>query len=234
MMICAPVVTIDGPSGSGKGTLCQVMSQKLKWHILDSGAIYRVLALLVLYHQVDISSEKGIMALAHNLDVRFLFQNGDLRVMLKRVDISMKIRSQVVSDLASRIAAFPYVREMLLNFQRGFRKLPGLIADGRDMGTVVFPDTSLKIFLDANLETRTYRRMLQLHKNGVNVNFNELLSQMKERDERDRNRSVAPLMLRDDALIINSTHISKQQVTEIALDYVRTKINVSISKHYIQ
>ncbi|VFP80769.1 (d)CMP kinase [Candidatus Erwinia haradaeae] len=224
MMICAPVITIDGPSGSGKGTLCQAMSQELKWNILDSGAIYRILALLVLHHQVDINSEKAIMPLAGNLDVQFLFQNGDLKVMLKRVDISIKIRSQIVSDLASRLAVLPRVREILLNFQRSFRKLPGLIADGRDMGTVVFPDTSLKIFLDANLEARTYRRMLQLQKNGVSVNFNELLFQMEKRDERDCNRSVAPLILRDDVLIINSTHIPKQKVTEIALDYVRTKL----------
>ncbi|VFP88725.1 (d)CMP kinase [Candidatus Erwinia haradaeae] len=224
MMICAPVITIDGPSGSGKGTLCQAMSQELKWNILDSGAIYRILALLILHYQVDISSEKAIISLASNLDVWFLFQNGDLKVMLKRVDISVKIRSQIVSDLASRIAALPCVRGILLNLQRSFRKWPGLIADGRDMGTVVFPDTPLKIFLDANLEARTYRRMLQLHKNGVNANFNELLFQMKERDERDCNRSVAPLMLKDDVLIINSTYIPAQKVTEIALDYVRKKL----------
>ncbi len=223
-MIFAPVVTIDGPSGSGKGTLCKAMSQELKWHILDSGAIYRVLALLALHHQVDVSSEKAIVSLADNLDVQFLFNNGALKVMLARVDISMQIRSQTVSDLASRIALFPHVRKVLLSFQRSFRKFPGLIADGRDMGTIVFPDTPLKIFLHANLEVRTNRRMLQLHKNGVNVNFNALLSQMQERDERDCNRSIAPLLLADDVLIINSTHIPRNQVTEIALHYVRTKL----------
>lgn len=150
MTAIAPVITIDGPSGAGKGTLCKAMAEALQWHLLDSGAIYRVLALAALHHHVDVASEDALVPLASHLDVRFVSTNGNLEVILEGEDVSGEIRTQEVANAASQVAAFPRVREALLRRQRAFRELPGLIADGRDMGTVVFPDAPVKIFLDAS------------------------------------------------------------------------------------
>lgn len=224
MTVTAPVITIDGPSGAGKGTLCKAMADALQWHLLDSGAIYRVLALAALHHQVDVSSEEALVPIAAHLDVRFVSHDGEMEVILEGEDVSTEIRSQDVSNTASRVAAFPRVREALLRRQRGFRELPGLIADGRDMGTVVFPDAPVKIFLDASSEERASRRMLQLQEKGFSVNFERLLSEIKERDERDRNRAIAPLVPAADALVLDSTTISIEQVIEIALNYAREKL----------
>lgn len=224
MAAIAPVITIDGPSGAGKGTLCKAMAEALQWHLLDSGAIYRVLALAALHHQVDIASEEALVPMAAHLDVRFVSQEGEMQVILEGEDVSSEIRTQDVSNTASKVAAFPRVREALLRRQRAFRELPGLIADGRDMGTVVFPDAPVKIFLDASSEERANRRMLQLQEKGFSVNFERLLSEIKERDERDRNRSIAPLVPADDALVLDSTSMSIEQVIEIALKYAREKL----------
>ena len=161
MTAIAPVITVDGPSGAGKGTLCKAMAEALQWHLLDSGAIYRVLALAALHHHVDIEAEEALVPLAAHLDVRFVSQEGELRVILEGEEVTGEIRTQDVSNTASRVAAFPRVREALLRRQRAFRDEPGLIADGRDMGTVVFPDAPVKIFLDASPEERGQRRMLQ-------------------------------------------------------------------------
>ncbi|ADP12128.1 (d)CMP kinase [Erwinia pyrifoliae] len=224
MTAIAPVITIDGPSGAGKGTLCKAMADALQWHLLDSGAIYRVLALAALHHQVDISSEEALVPIAAHLDVRFVSHNGEIEVILEGEDVSTEIRSQDVSNTASKVAAFPRVREALLRRQRAFRELPGLIADGRDMGTVVFTDAPVKIFLDASSEERASRRMLQLQEKGFSVNFERLLSEIKERDERDRNRAIAPLVPAADALVLDSTTMSIDQVIEIALKYAREKL----------
>ncbi|ATZ11195.1 (d)CMP kinase [Erwinia amylovora] len=224
MTATAPVITIDGPSGAGKGTLCKAMAEALQWHLLDSGAIYRVLALAALHHQVDISSEEALVPIAAHLDVRFVSHNGEIEVILEGEDVSTEIRSPDVSNTASKVAAFPRVREALLRRQRGFRELPGLIADGRDMGTVVFTDAPVKIFLDASSEERASRRMLQLQEKGFSVNFERLLSEIKERDERDRNRAIAPLVPAADALVLDSTTMSIEQVIEIALKYARDKL----------
>lgn len=224
MTAIAPVITIDGPSGAGKGTLCKAMAEALQWHLLDSGAIYRVLALAALHHQVDITSEEALVPIAAHLDVRFVSNGGAMEVILEGEDVSSEIRTQDVSNTASKVAAFPRVREALLRRQRGFRELPGLIADGRDMGTVVFPDAPVKIFLDASSEERANRRMLQLQEKGFSVNFERLLSEIKERDERDRNRAIAPLVPADDALVLDSTTMSIEQVIEIALKYAREKL----------
>ena len=206
MTAIAPVITIDGPSGAGKGTLCKAMAEALQWHLLDSGAIYRVLAL------------------AAHLDVRFVSTDGNLEVILEGEDVSGEIRTQEVANAASQVAAFPRVREALLRRQRGFREAPGLIADGRDMGTVVFPDAPVKIFLDASSEERAQRRMLQLQQKGFSVNFDRLLSEIKERDDRDRNRAVAPLVPAQDALVLDSTSLTIEQVIEKALQYARQKL----------
>ncbi|MCX0502056.1 (d)CMP kinase [Erwinia billingiae] len=226
MTAIAPVITIDGPSGAGKGTLCKAMAEALQWHLLDSGAIYRVLALAALHHQVDITSEEALVPIAAHLDVRFVSTNGEMEVILEGEDVSGEIRTQDVSNTASKVAAFPRVREALLRRQRGFRDLPGLIADGRDMGTVVFPDAPVKIFLDASSEGRAHRRMLQLQDKGFSVNFERLLSEIKERDDRDRNRAIAPLIPADDALVLDSTSMSIEQVIETALNYARKKLSL--------
>ncbi|GAB7259253.1 (d)CMP kinase [Dickeya ananatis] len=221
MAVTAPVITVDGPGGAGKGTLCKALANALQWNLLDSGAIYRVLALAALHHQVDITSEEALVPIASHLDVQFVPEDGQLKVILEGEDVSNEIRTQEVGNTASQAAVFPRVREALLRRQRAFRDAPGLIADGRDMGTVVFPDAQVKIFLDASAEERAKRRMLQLQTKGFNVNFERLLSEIKERDDRDRNRSVAPLVPAPDALVLDSTHMTLDEVVERALAYVR-------------
>ncbi|MGM3191316.1 (d)CMP kinase [Dickeya dadantii subsp. dieffenbachiae] len=221
MAVTAPVITVDGPGGAGKGTLCKALANALQWNLLDSGAIYRVLALAALHHQVDIASEEALVPIASHLDVRFVPENGQLKVILEGEDVSNEIRTQEVGNTASQAAVFPRVREALLRRQRAFREMPGLIADGRDMGTVVFPDAPVKIFLDASAEERAKRRMLQLQAKGFNVNFERLFSEIKERDERDRNRPVAPLVPAADALVLDSTHMTLDEVVGQALTYVR-------------
>ncbi|ATA21475.1 cytidylate kinase [Gibbsiella quercinecans] len=222
MTAIAPVITVDGPSGAGKGTLCKALAESLGWRLLDSGAIYRVLALAALHHQVDIASEEALVPLAAHLDVRFIAQDGRLQVILEGEDVSNEIRTETVGNTASQAAAFPRVREALLRRQRAFREAPGLIADGRDMGTVVFPDAPVKIFLDASAEERAQRRMLQLQEKGFNVNFERLLAEIKERDTRDRNRPVAPLVPAPEALILDSTSMSIDEVIQRALVHAQT------------
>ena len=222
-----PVITIDGPGGAGKGTLCKAMAEALGWHLLDSGAIYRVLALAALHHHVDVESEEALVPLAAHLDVRFISTDGNLEVVLEGEDVSSEIRTQEVANAASKVAAFPRVREALLRRQRAFRELPGLIADGRDMGTVVFPDAPVKIFLDASADERAHRSMRQLQEKGFDVNFERLLSEIKERDDRDRNRAVAPLVPAADALVLDSTELNIEQVIEKALQYAREKLAVA-------
>ncbi|MDC9593833.1 (d)CMP kinase [Xenorhabdus sp. IM139775] len=226
MAAIAPVITVDGPSGAGKGTLCQALAEALDWQLLDSGAIYRVLALAAIHHQVDIQSEDALVPLAANLDVRFVPENGKLRVILEGEDVSNEIRTETVGNTASQAATFPRVREALLRRQRAFRIAPGLIADGRDMGTIVFPDAPVKIFLDASAEERARRRMLQLQENGFSVNFESLLSEIQERDFRDRNRAVAPLVPAQDALILDSTSMSIEEVIDNALTYARNALEI--------
>lgn len=228
MAVLPPVITVDGPSGAGKGTLCQALANKLGWQLLDSGAIYRVLALAALHHHVDIESEEALVPLAANLDVRFEPREKELAVMLEGEDVSNEIRSEVVGNTASLTATFPRVREALLRRQRAFRTKPGLIADGRDMGTVVFPDAPVKIFLDATPEERAQRRMQQLQKKGFDVKLSDLLADIKERDFRDRNRLIAPLVPAKDALILDSTKLSIEGVIEQALAYVKKKQILSI------
>lgn len=219
-----PVITIDGPGGAGKGTLCKAMAETLGWHLLDSGAIYRVLALAAIHHNVDVELEDALAPLAAHLDVCFTSADDNLNIVLEGEDVSTAIRTQHVANTASKIAAFPRVREALLRRQRAFRQLPGLIADGRDMGTVVFPDAPVKIFLDASAQERAHRRMRQLQKSGISVNFEHLLSEIKERDDRDRHRSVAPLIPAADALVLDSTELDIEQVIEKALHYARQKL----------
>ncbi|OLQ87664.1 cytidylate kinase [Vibrio ponticus] len=219
-----PVITVDGPSGAGKGTLCMQLANKLGFHLLDSGAIYRVLALAAIHHGVDLESEDALVALATHLDVQFIAEGDLVKVILEGEDVSGELRKEQTGMAASKVAALPRVREALLRRQRAFAEGVGLVADGRDMGTVVFPQAEVKIFLDASAEERAQRRLKQLQDKGLDVKFADLLSEIQERDDRDRNRPVAPLRPAEDALLLDSTSMSIDEVVEKALQYIESKL----------
>ncbi|WP_404399260.1 (d)CMP kinase [Idiomarina seosinensis] len=221
-----PVITIDGPSGSGKGTVSRLLAEKLGWHLLDSGAIYRVLALAALHHDFSESNEESLAALAVDLDVKFEAQEDDglTHIILEGEDVTLTIRTEKVGNMASKIAALPRVREALLRRQRAFKENPGLVADGRDMGTVVFNDADAKVFLTASAQERADRRYKQLREKGFDANIEQLIGEIEERDKRDTERSVAPLLPAEDALYIDSTELSVEQVMEQILAFVRSKL----------
>ncbi|MCG9596715.1 (d)CMP kinase [Vibrio sp. Isolate25] len=221
-----PVVTVDGPSGAGKGTLCMLLAKKLGFHLLDSGAIYRVLALAAIHHGVDLDSEDALVPIATHLDVQFIAEGDLVKVILEGEDVSGELRKEETGMAASKVAALPRVREALLRRQRAFAEGSGLVADGRDMGTVVFPQAEVKIFLDASAEERANRRLKQLQGKGLDVKFDDLLSEIQERDDRDRNRPVAPLRPAEDALLLDSTSMSIDEVVEKALQYIESKLVV--------
>jgi len=207
-----PVLTIDGPSGSGKGTIAQLVAQKLGWHYLDSGAIYRVLAQAAIKHDVDLDNELNLAEMAEHLDLVFSLDNEQLVVMLEGEDVSTLIRSEQAGNAASKVAALPAVRAALLERQRQFRQAPGLVTDGRDMGTVVFPDADYKVFLTASAEVRAERRYKQLKQKGIESNLSDLISEISERDKRDSQRSVAPLIAAEDALLLDSSEMGIETV----------------------
>ncbi|WP_408011890.1 (d)CMP kinase [Saccharobesus litoralis] len=221
-----PVITIDGPSGAGKGTVSKRVAQELGWHFLDSGAIYRVLALAVVHHDMDTTDEESLIPLAAHLDVCFENdENGETRVVLEGEDVSGAIRTEEVGAVASKVASLPRVREALLRRQRAFREAPGLVADGRDMGTVVFPSAEVKVFLTASAEERARRRYLQLKNSHPDVTLERLLSDIRARDDRDSNRAVAPLVPASDAMELDSTSMDIDEVVEAVLSYAMTKLN---------
>lgn len=226
-IICMGVIiTVDGPSGAGKGTLCYALAEKLGYALLDSGAIYRVTALAALQRKTDLINETDLAELARHLDIQFIPQNGEVNILLAGMDVSRLIRTQEVADAASKVAVFQKVRSALLQLQQDFAKNDGLIADGRDMGTVVFPNAQVKLFLDASAEERAKRRYKQLQNKGINGNFAQILAEIKERDFRDRNREVVPLKPADDALLLDSTSLSIDEVIDKALAYIQEKVSV--------
>ncbi len=225
-MTQAPVITIDGPGGSGKGTICRLIAQKLGWHLLDSGAIYRVLALAAIHHNIVPEDEEALQPLAAHLDVQFSCDElCNVKIILEGENVTHTIRTEQVGSVASKIASLPRVREALLRRQRAFRENPGLVADGRDMGTVVFPGAEVKIFLTADAQERANRRYLELKQKGHDVNIGDLLSEIQTRDERDMNRAVAPLIPAADAYLLDSTNKSIDQVLQEVLSFVKKQLN---------
>jgi cytidylate kinase len=208
-----PVITVDGASGTGKGTISQLIAQRLGWRFLDSGALYRVLALAALKHSVALDNEAALEVLAEHLDVQFFAQDStSSQIILEGEDVTETIRTEKIGNAASIVGALPAVRTALLSRQRAFREFPGLVADGRDMGTVIFPDAELKVFLKASPEERAQRRLNQLKEKGVNVNLADLIEELHERDRRDQERAVAPLMPAKDAVCIATDHLTIEQV----------------------
>lgn len=223
-MTHVPVIAVDGPSGTGKGTVCQRLAQTLGWHFLDSGALYRVVGLAAQRDGVDLNAEGRLAELAANLDLCFVpdprAEHG-VAVLLNGGDVSAAIRTEEAGGAASQVAAFPAVRAALLKRQRAFREPPGLIADGRDMGTVVFPDAVLKLFLTASPEERARRRHNQLKQKGIDVSLRALLEDILARDERDRRRAVSPLIPAPDARLVDTTALGIEAVVGRAMQYVR-------------
>ena len=221
----APVIAIDGPSGSGKGTVARRVADALGWHLLDSGALYRLTGLAAARSGRSDAPAHVVAQIAADLDVRFgTDREGQERVWLAGEDVTADIRTEECGRLASQVAALPPVREALLGLQRGFRRPPGLVADGRDMGTQVFPDATLKVFLTASSEERARRRYKQLKDKGIDVSLPALSQHIEDRDRRDSERTVAPLRAAGDARLLDSSNLTIDEVTRIVLDWVQERL----------
>lgn len=219
-----PVITIDGPSGTGKGTLCQMLAKTLGWHMLDSGAIYRVLAYAIIKDDLSKDAVAAIVDRAKNLDLKFEFTaHGESRTLLDNDDVTDSIRSENCGQTASEIAAIPEVRAALLERQKAFAKAPGLVTDGRDMGTIVFPNAYLKIYLDASEDERAKRRHQQLQDSGNNASLAQVVEELKLRDSRDKGRSHAPLVKAEDAVYFDTTRLTIVQVLNSVLELVHSR-----------
>jgi len=209
-----PVLTLDGPSGVGKGTVASIIAQKLDWHLLDSGAIYRAFAIVANNNDIKIDDIDDLLKLANNFDISFKLNSNHepLNVYLNNVEVSSELRTEKTAALASQFAKIESLRKVLLVKQRQFKKLPGLVADGRDMGTVVFPDAPFKVFLTAEVEERAKRRLKQLQETGIAGNISHTLAEVQKRDERDVNRQHSPLKPAKDALVIDTTNLTINEV----------------------
>jgi len=209
-----PVLTLDGPSGVGKGTVASIIAQKLDRHLLDSGAIYRAFAIVASNNDIKIDDIDGSLKLANNFDISFKLNSNHepLNVYLNNVEVSSELRTEKTAALASQFAKIESLRKTLLVKQRQFKKLPGLVADGRDMGTVVFPDAPFKVFLTAEVEERAKRRLKQLQETGIAGNISHTLAEVQKRDERDVNRQHSPLKPAKDALVIDTTNLTINEV----------------------
>ncbi|KTD22711.1 (d)CMP kinase [Legionella israelensis] len=223
----ASVITIDGPSGTGKGTVCYLLAKHLNWNILDSGVIYRVLAYAAAKNNISSNDVGKLVELAEKMDLQFQLKKDSQIVLLDGEDVSKQIRTEACGQQASAIAALPEVRKVLLQRQRSFAKSPGLVTDGRDMGTVVFPDAILKFFLYATEQERARRRYLQLKDRGNNVSLAEVVDELVKRDERDTSRIHSPLKPASDAIIIDTTELNITQVFNNVLKLVEERLNYS-------
>ncbi|MBB72577.1 MAG: cytidylate kinase [Legionellales bacterium] len=229
-MTTPPVITIDGPSGAGKGTASQLVASRLGWHFLDSGAIYRALALAALQQHIDENDTESLVQAASGLDLRFEVTNPTQapQVFLGETEVSQAIRHEDTGTMASKISKYQDVRQALLSRQQAFCQAPGLVADGRDMGTAVFPDAPVKVFLTASQEERAQRRYKQLREQGENVSLAQVLTELAERDRRDTNRTVNPLRPADDAVVIDTTSLSIDDVVAAILGEAETKLGIAI------
>ena len=219
----AAVIAIDGPSGSGKGTLAESLARRLGWRLLDSGALYRIVALAAAQRDVDLDDGAALADMARDLDIEFRPGDGGVVVQLDEQDVTLQIRAESVSATASRVAALPAVRKALLERQQGLRREPGLVADGRDMGTVVFPDAQLKVFLEASPEERAARRHKQLIDKGLGGSLRALLVAIRERDARDEQRTESPLVAAQDAVIIDSTALDIDAVEQRVWELIKAR-----------
>jgi cytidylate kinase len=220
-MTTVPVVAIDGPSGSGKGTIGRLLARKLDWHYLDSGALYRLAALAALNRHANLGDASALAKIAANLNIRFTSEGGADHIYLDDTDVAEELRTERAGDAASRVAVIPEVRAALLQRQRDFAVPPGLVADGRDMGTVVFPDARLKVVLTASAEARAMRRHKQLKEKGIDVSLPDLSWDIAQRDARDATRTVAPFRPAPDAQVIDSTSLSPEEVVAHILQWLQ-------------
>lgn len=209
-----PVIAIDGPSASGKGTVAQLVAQRLGFHYLDSGALYRIVALAASQRKISWQDETALAQLAPQLDIRF--EHG--LILLDTEDVSEAVRTEEMGRGASEVAVHPALRRALVDLQRSFRKAPGLVADGRDMGSVIFPDAQVKIFLTASAEVRAERRYKQLMEKGNHASLASVLQDLRLRDERDSQRAVAPLQQCEDAALLETSHLTIEQAVQSVLD----------------
>lgn len=226
MNAAVPVITVDGPGGTGKGTVCAGLSAALGWHLLDSGALYRAAGFAALRQGLDLDDGDSVAVLAQTLDIRFTRDGAGpdpIRTWVGDEDVSAAIRSEECGAAASRVAAQPAVRAALLARQRAFRRLPGLVADGRDMGTVVFPDAGLKIYLTASVAVRVQRRHKQLKQKGIDVSLPRLSADMVERDRRDEQRTASPMRPAEDALVMDSSERDAAEVLREVLELARIR-----------
>ena len=225
-MSTIPVITIDGPSGSGKGTIAQLLAKELKWHFLDSGMLYRAVGWAALLRKIDVSNHAALQQLVNDLNLHMtIAEIGDeAKILVDQQDITDDIRSEACGQMASITSAIPLVRAALLERQRQFRQTPGLVTDGRDMGTVVFPDAVIKFYLTASVDERANRRYTQLKRKGKHVSLPDILRELRARDERDANRAIAPAKPADDVILVDTTSLDVNGAFQTVLQHVKKRI----------